>query len=89
MKELTLEEIKTIELDILRNFARFCKKHNFRFYLCGGSLLGAVRHQGFIPWDDDGLFILGRENNDFLSCLSKGRSSSDFRLQRPHRAAHT
>ena len=53
MKRLELSEIKNIELNILKEFDCFCKKHNLTYYLAGGTLLGAVRHKGFIPWDDD------------------------------------
>ena len=53
MKELTLAEIHEIEFDILNKFSLFCRENNLRFFLCGGTLLGAVRHKGFIPWDDD------------------------------------
>ena len=53
MRQLTLDEIKKIELDMLIKFNDFCQKRNFRYYLSGGTLLGAVRHKGFIPWDDD------------------------------------
>lgn len=48
-----LEKIKKIELDILRDIDKVCKKLNLTYYLCAGTLLGAVRHGGFIPWDDD------------------------------------
>lgn len=53
MRSLTLREIKDIELEILLNFDKFCRNNNLNYYLAGGTLLGAIRHKGFIPWDDD------------------------------------
>ncbi|MDO4634833.1 MAG: LicD family protein [Streptococcus sp.] len=53
MKELTLEEIQKVSLRLLRSFDEICQKENFRYSLGGGTLLGAIRHEGFIPWDDD------------------------------------
>lgn len=52
-KTLSLQEIQKIELSILIEFDKFCKENNLQYFLCGGTLLGAVRHNGFIPWDDD------------------------------------
>ena len=53
MAILTLKEIQNIELQILLQFKKTCEKWDLRFYLCGGTMLGAARHNGFIPWDDD------------------------------------
>ena len=52
-KQLRLAEIQQIEYSILLKFGVFCKKYDMRFLLNWGTLLGAVRHKGFIPWDDD------------------------------------
>ncbi len=53
MIELTLEQIQDIQFDILCTIVSLCEKNNLRHYLFGGTLLGAVRHGDFIPWDDD------------------------------------
>ena len=52
-RELTLEESKSLQLEMLKEVDRFCKMHDIRYSLAFGTLLGAVRHKGFIPWDDD------------------------------------
>jgi lipopolysaccharide cholinephosphotransferase len=54
-------------LDLIEVFSQICKKYNLRWYLCGGALIGAVRHHGFIPWDDDVDLMMPREDyNKFL-----------------------
>ena len=53
MQELTLQQIRQIELDLLIEFDKICNTNGYRYSLGGGTLLGAIRHKGFIPWDDD------------------------------------
>ena len=53
MKELNIDEIRLIQLGVLKKVATYCEDNNLAYSLCGGTLLGAVRHKGYIPWDDD------------------------------------
>ena len=53
MREIGFSEIKGVALDILKDVAQFCDTHDIRYVLAYGTMLGAVRHKGFIPWDDD------------------------------------
>ena len=53
MNLLSGEEVKRKEVEILNHIVAVCEKHGLRYYLSYGTLLGAIRHKGFIPWDDD------------------------------------
>lgn len=63
-KPLTLREIQKIELDMMQSIVEFCQKNELQIFLDSGTLLGAIRHQGFIPWDDDADLIMPREDYD-------------------------
>jgi lipopolysaccharide cholinephosphotransferase len=69
-----LRELQLVELDVLREFARRCDAASLRWFVIGGTLLGAVRHRGFIPWDDDIDVALPRPDFDRFEALY-GRSA--------------
>ncbi len=66
------ERQKAIEFDILKAFDAFCRAHSLRYSLSDGTLLGAVRHRGFIPWDDDiDVYMLRPEYDRFVHLFSQ------------------
>lgn len=72
MRKIELEELKQIQLQILDEVVAFCDKHQIRYFLMAGTLLGAVRHQGYIPWDDDiDIGMLREDYERFLELYSK------------------
>lgn len=75
MKKITdLAERQKIALDVLLFFKFFCQENNIQFFLAYGTLLGAVRHKGFIPWDDDVDVMLTRtEYEKFISVWSNDK----------------
>ena len=64
MREMTLEEIQQVSLEILKDVHRFCVENDIKYSLCYGTLLGAIRHNGFIPWDDDIDIMMPRPEYD-------------------------
>lgn len=71
MEQLQLEKLKQIELDILKEFVFVCQKLNLTYFVIGGTLLGTVRHKGFIPWDDD--IDVGMPRKDYEIFLQKAQ----------------
>lgn len=61
-KMIDVEELKSIQMEILKSIDLFCKQNDIKYSLAFGSLLGAVRHHGYIPWDDDLDIMLLRED---------------------------
>lgn len=72
MKVIDIQEAHVILLDIAKAFAEVCENNKIPYYMLGGTMLGAIRHKGFIPWDDDMDFGVPREYYNFLiDCLEK------------------
>lgn len=67
MKELNHKELRSVMLDVMQEFHDFCMRNNINYSLCAGTLLGAIRHKGYIPWDDDiDVMMPRKEYNKFL-----------------------
>ncbi|MDO4413587.1 MAG: LicD family protein [Erysipelotrichaceae bacterium] len=71
MNEDYIDKLKKVELNILCSFIDCCEKLGLKYFMLGGSMLGAVRHQGFIPWDDD--IDVGMLRDDYEIFLAKGQ----------------
>lgn len=65
-ENIDIEKLKEIELELLDQFIYVCNQLNIKYYMIGGSLLGTVRHKGFIPWDDDIDVAMQRDDYDIF-----------------------
>lgn len=69
MSQTDLKEIQAVTLTMSKYFVQFCQENNLLCYFCGGGCIGAVRSQGFIPWDDDLDFFMPRPDYEKLKKL--------------------
>jgi len=74
-----IRKLQLAQLYMMREIAQICETHGLTYYLCGGTLLGAVRHGGFIPWDDDLDITMYREDlNKLIAIMQKEHSEKYF-----------
>lgn len=73
--------LQEVSLEMAKVFTRFCEKHHLLTYFCGGGCIGALRHKGFVPWDDDLDFFMPREDYEkFITLWNQEECSKRYRL---------
>ena len=79
MRKLEVREIQKVLLNVMIDFDSFCKEHQLTYYMIGGTALGAYRHSGFIPWDDD--IDVGMPRDDYEKLLKLNQKiGNDYEL---------
>lgn len=79
-----LEELHKVLLDIYKDIATVCEENNLTAFLCGGSVLGAIRHKGFIPWDDDLDIAMTREDFKIFHKIFRRRYREKYIINAPN-----
>ena len=77
----SMTELQEKILEIMKAFDSVCREHHLRYYMLGGTMLGAVRHKGFIPWDDDADFGLPRKEYEQLLRLPEEAFPEGYKLR--------
>ena len=83
MNDEMLNKLRRVELEILNEIVRICEKHELNYILTAGTLIGAIRHKGFIPWDDDIDIALPRKDFNKLINICKTELDEKFYLDCP------
>ena len=76
----TLKKVQAMQLDILKDIIRVCELHDIRYFVAYGTLLGTVRHQGPIPWDDDIDICMAREDYEKFAAVADKELDSRYEL---------
>ena len=82
-----IAELHAVLLEMLKVIDKVCADHGLRYYLLYGTLIGAMRHNGFIPWDDDADIVMPRKDYDRLMRLPKEAWPDGYFLQSPYSEA--
>ena len=77
---ITLKKLQNVELEILKDFIKLCDKHNIDYFGIAGTGIGAIRHKGFIPWDDDIDIALRRNDYDKFIKVVKEELSDKYTI---------
>ena len=80
MDNSTQQKLREVQIQILDEIVRICSENGLRYCLTGGTCLGAVRHKGFIPWDDDVDIIMPRADYTRFLEITTSRDTGDFFL---------
>lgn len=79
MKKLSEKEIQSYICELLKKYVRFCNDNHLTYYIAYGSLLGTIRHKGFIPWDNDLDVMMPRE--DYIKFITLAKDTSEFQIK--------
>lgn len=91
--EFTPEELRKLQLkslDLALYFKKICEDNNLLFYFCGGCCIGTIRHEGFIPWDDDvDVFMPRKDYNKLIEIWNRDADTSRYSIYRASENIHT
>lgn len=83
LTQISIDDCHKHLLEIANCFDQICRKHQIPYYMLGGTMLGAIRHKGFIPWDDDMDFGIPRPYFEKFIKIAKQELTTTFQIQKP------